>query len=218
MAAIVIVEEMTGPTASPIFTFKDTTTGSRYYTADESGSSLTTYPIPIPTNDGGVSGSYWKTHLINVTSAPSQWIKNIRYYQTWSSSPKADWNLGSSNTWPAGLYIGVSSATLEDCKSLTQGFHSGSYARASGTQGTCGYLISGNHSYYANIATAMSGGWCPIDAFDSVSNAYMVYSGTAIYAPTTSRCYCIVTQVLVGSGATQGEKADRTATYVYSEV
>ena len=55
-----------------------------------------------------------------------------------------------------------------------------------------------------------------ITNFNSPDNAYMVQSGNVVGA-STGRSYCIVTQVIVGSGATQGEKADKTATFVYSE-
>jgi hypothetical protein len=57
----------------------------------------------------------------------------------------------------------------------------------------------------------------PITHFDNQTNALMVQSGQVVGA-ATGRSWCIATQVLVGSGATQGEKADKTATFVYSEV
>jgi len=219
MPAKVEIEQLTGgPPGSETYTVKTgTESGTRYYTMDSnlSGSSLN--PIPIPTSDGGVSGSYWVTHCINVTQAPTTEITDLRYYQSWSIGPKKDWQLGSSNSWSAGLYIGVSSASLTAIRGSSNGFNSGSYCRASGTQGTSGYLISGNHAYYEAIATAMSGGWCPIDPFNSVTNAYMVQKGQVV-AADTGRSWCIVTQVLVGSGAIQGEKTDKTATFVYSEI
>jgi hypothetical protein len=190
-------------------------------TADEWDGSLTSYPIPIPTAGQGASGSYWVTHCLNCTVAPDTYIKDIRYYQTWSSNPDTDWSLSNGDTGdPApGLYIGISSASVADARIYTQGFPSGSYDQATGTQGIYGDIISGSngHTYYKELTdTALSGGMVPIEHFDNLSNAYMVQSGQALGA-STGRSYCIVTQVVVGSGATAGEKTDKTATWVYSE-
>ena len=213
MVATVHIEQITGSPGSETYTYKDTTSGTRYYTADIPDKDSTAYPIPIPTNNNGISGSYWATHCINVVSAPSTYIKNLRYYQTWNTSPKDDWSLGNGGD----LVIGISSSTISDARTFTQGFPSSQYDQATGTIGVCGDFISGNHAYYAACASPLSGGATTITDFDSVNNAYMVQSGQVVGA-TTGRSYCIVTQVLVGSGATQGEKVDKTATFVYSEV
>jgi hypothetical protein len=170
----------------------------------------------------GASGSYWVTHCLNVTVAPDTYIKDIRYYQTWTSDPDTDWSLSNGVTGdPApGLYIGISAnaSTIAEARIFSQGFPSGSYEQANGVEGTAGYLISSTtngHDYYAD-PSAISGGMVQINHFDNLSNAYMVQSGQALGA-TTGRTNCIVTQVVVGSGATAGEKADKTATWVYSE-
>jgi hypothetical protein len=174
-------------------------------TSDQWDGSLSSYPIPIPTAGMGASGSYWVTHCLNVTVAPDTYIKDIRYYQTWTSDPDTDWSLSNGVTGdPApGLYIGISAnaSTIAEARIFSQGFPSGSYEQANGVEGTAGYLISSTtngHDYYAD------------------PSAYMVQSGQALGA-TTGRTNCIVTQVVVGSGATAGEKADKTATWVYSE-
>lgn len=211
MAATVQIEQITGTAGSETYTYKDTTSGTRYYTSDDATIGSTNNPIPIPTNDAGKSGSYWVTHCVNVTGAPTTYIKNLRYYQTWSTSPQSDWTLGTGGD----LVIGVSSASIADARTFTQGFTSGSYDQATGNEGVNGDLISGSHTYYAN--GSLSGGATTITDFDSTDNAYMVQSGQVVGA-STGRSYCIVTQVIVASGATQGEKADKTATFVFSEV
>ena len=217
MAATVQVEQITGALGSETFTYKDTTSGTRYYTADDPTKDATTNPLPIPTKDAGKSGSYWVTHCINVTGAPTTYIKNLRYYQTWSTSPYDDWALGTGGD----LLIGISSASIADARTFTQGFPSSSYDQADGSEGNYGYWISGseatNHSYYSGCSAPLSGGATTIADFDSTDNAYMVQSGQVVGA-STGRSYCIVTQVIVASGATQGEKADKTATFVFSEV
>jgi len=226
MTATVIIEQIYN-TAPGTFIYKDNSgtekSGSRYMTTDNFDGSLTTHPIPIPTADNGISGSYWITHCIDCTVAPDTYLKNLRYYQTWSVDPVTDWSLGSSvanaGRIGPGLYIGISSATVADAKILTQGFPSGSYEQAAGNEGTSGYYISNSangYDYYTNCSAPASGGMVSITHFDSLGNAFMVQSGQIVGA-STGRSYCIVTQVLVGSGATAGEKADKTATFVYSE-
>jgi hypothetical protein len=231
MVATVQVEQITGA-APGTFTRKDNSgvakSGTRYMTSDQSDGSLTTYPIPIPTAGQGASGSYWVTHCLNVTVAPDTYIKDVKYYQTWSTDPNTDWALstGVTGTPAPGLYIGVSSASIANCKVFSQGFPSSSYDVADGTEGTCGNILSGNHDWYSNVnTTAHSGGMVPIEHFDTLANAIMVHSGQVTHAhgggsPSANsfgRTYCILTQVVVGSGATAGEADDKTATWVYSE-
>ena len=198
--------------------------GTRYMTYDDgSDSSITTYPIPIPTAANGLSGSYWVTHCLNCTVAPDTYLKDLKYYQTWTSSPCDDWNLSGAG-WAGdklkpGLYIGVSSATIANAKIHTQGFPSGSYDQADGTQGVYGYPIStatNGHSFYLGCSAPASGGMVSIAHFDNLSNAYMVQSGQVV-GPTIGRSYCIATQVLVGSGATAGNKNDRVSTLSFTE-
>lgn len=205
--------------------------GTRYMTYDDgSDSSITGYPIPIPTNANGLSGSYWVTHCLNKTVAPDTYIKDIKYYQTWTTSPCADWSLSGSG-WAGvklkpGLYIGVSSQTAAACRNTSsgsQGFLSGNYSQATGVESVYGNVISGTsgHPYYSGgTTTAASGGMVSILNFNTLANAICVQSGN-VYNNASSnsvgRTRCIVTQVLVGSGATAGNKADKTATWVYSE-
>lgn len=218
MVATVQIEEVTGDAGSKVYTVKSTNEGvdsSRYYTSDASGAALTTNPIPIPNDTGGgVSGSYWKTHCLNVTSAPDVRIENIRFYVGWTSHPSSQWTLG----YGGDHVIGVSSSTIADCRIYSQGFSGDLYDQATGTEGTCGDFISGagsvNHTFYA---ACTDGHTESLWAFSSQAGALLVQSGQAIGA-TTGRLYHIVTQVLVASGATQGEKADVTATWVYDEV
>jgi len=230
MTATVVIEQVTGAAPGGFHTRDSNAvaskSGTRYMTSDQYDSSLTTYPIPIPTNADGISGSYWVTHCLNCTVAPDTYIKNVKYYQTWTTSPLIDWHLGSGakdgNIRP-GLWIGISSDSIANAKVLTQGFPSGNYVQATGTEGTFGYYITGhaalganNMEFYSGCSAPLSGGMVPIDHFDSLSNAYVVQSGQALGA-ATGRTYCIITQVVVGSGAVAGNKADKTATFSYTE-
>ena len=205
--------------------------GTRYMTSDQYDSSLTTYPIPIPVNANGLSGSYWTTHCLNVTVAPDTYIKDVKYYQTWSTSPTSDWSLEGAS-WARsgrigpGLYIGISSQTIAAARNLTsgsQGFISGNYQIAAGGESVYGYPIStatNGHAYYIGALAAASGGMVSITHFDTLANAYIVQSGNVYHdgaADSTGRTRCIVTQVLVGSGATAGNKTDKTATFSYTE-
>ena len=205
-------------------------------TSDQYDSSLTTYPIPIPTAANGISGSYWVTHCLNKTVAPDTYIKDVKYYQTWTSSPCADWSLSGSG-WAGtklkpGLYIGISSATVAAAKTLTtacgEGFPSSNYQIAAGVEGVYGYPIStatNGHAYYLGCASPASGGMVSIAHFSDLTNAFIVHSGQVKNNPgggtasgnTTGRSRCIVTQVLIGSGATAGNKSDRTSVFSYTE-
>jgi len=241
MVATVKIVQLTGTAGSESYHVKTNTGGevssTRYMTSDQWDGSLDTYPIPIPTTDSGISGSYWVTHCLQCTVAPSTYCKNVKYYQTWTNSPKADWALGSSSTAnkiQPGLYIGVSSNSVAACRNYlsgSQGFPTGSYVQATGVEETFGYYISGfnvagangAHTYYSGAnrdGTPLSGGMVSISNFDSQANAICVQSGSFVTDGSVlpKYSYCIVTQVLVGSGATQGEKTDKTATFVYTEV
>jgi len=44
------------------------------------------------------------------------------------------------------------------------------------------------------------------------------HGGGSASSNSLGRTWCVATQVLVGSGATQGAKSDVTATWVYDEV
>ena len=210
MVATVEIKEITGPEASPTYTLKDDSAHpSRYYTADIADSDSTDYPIPIPTTSGSINRSYWKSHCLDITSGPSTYIKNVRYYQTWTSSPHDDWNLGAGGD----LIVGVSSSSVSDCRTKSQGCPQSQYDQATGTQGTTGDPIETHHAYYKNCA----GKKMSITNFSSQSSALMVQSGQVVGAGETGKSYIVVTQVLVGSGATPGTKPDRTATFVYDE-
>jgi len=224
MVAEVQVEEITGAFGSETFTLKDDTevNNSRYYTADNHSATATTNPVPIPNEVvGGVSGSYWKTHCLNVTGAPSVRIENIRFYVGWDTHPSSQWLLCAGNT-EGDHVIGVSSASDADCRILTQGFPSSSYDQATGTESVCGDFISGagsvNHTYYNGCT---NGHIKSTALFSTQTNALMVYSGTKTRNGSSNcvgRSWAVCTQVLVASGATQGEKDPVTATWVYDEV
>lgn len=227
--ATVQVEELTGGSAGDpgYYTVKDDTgsANSRYYTADFSGGAATTNPVPIPNESAtGMSGSYWKTHCLNVTSPPSVRIENIRYYVDWTTHPSSQWALCGGNTLGDHV-IGVSSSTLLDCRTLSQGFVSGSYDVADGSEGFYGNFISGNsnavddHQYYAGCT---DGHYMSTWNFNTQEDALTIYagiwSGNSATPARTGRTPCIVTQVLVASGAVQGQKTPVTATFVYDEV
>lgn len=205
--------------------------GVRYMTYDDgSNSAITTYPIPIPVAANGLSGSYYVTNCLNCTVAPDTYIKDIKYYQTWTTSPCADWDLSGAG-WAGiklkpGLYIGISGVTIAAARNVasgSQGFPSGQYDQATGGQGVYGYMISNavnGHSWYSGCANAPSGGMVSIMNFNSLANAFVVQSGNVIHngsSNSVGRTKCIVTQVLVGSGATAGNKTDKTATWSYTE-
>ena len=226
MTATVVIEQITGP-APGTYHPRDSNavaqgSGTRYMTSDQYDSSLTNYPIPIPKNYQGISGSYWVTHLLKCTVLPDTYLKDLKYYQTWNVDPVTDWSLGNpGSSLDPGLYIGISSSTVAEAKTGgSQGFPSGLYVQATGTEGVFGDLIKDSHTYYSTTcASPVSGGMIPINTFSDIDNAYIVHSGNFVTSAdsTPKRSYAIVTQVLVGSGATPGNKADKTATFTYTE-
>lgn len=222
MTAIVVVNEITGTEAVQVYTVKDDgANNSRYYTADDKESSLTTNPIPIPNDvDAGLSGSYWKTHCLNVTLAPTTYIENVRFYIGWDTTPVTQWTLGTNGDH----IICISSVSVADAQVYTNGMASSQYDQADGTEGTCGYFLSGNtdraydHTFYSGCT---NGHYVSSWNFSSQATSMMVYSGQINHngsSNSVGHSWCVVTQVLVGSGATQGAKTDVTATWVYDEV
>lgn len=226
MAATVSVEQVTGTAGSRTYTTKSTALNqvTRYYTTDSFAPSSANYPIPIPTAADGLSGSYWVTHCLNCTATGGMsYIKDVKWYITIAGATiGADWSLtgGGAKGHRGDLVIGVSSSTLAKMRaSSSQGISSSAYVQATGTQGSFGYFISSDtngHTYYKACAGS-GGGMVSTKHFNSLANALMVQSGNALVG-TTGRTHFIVTQVLVASGATQGDKTDKTATFVYSEI
>lgn len=207
MVATVEIKEITGPEGSPVYTLKDTSHPSRYYTADLPDEDSTAYPIPIP--DTGTNRSFWKSHCLDITVGPDTYIRNVRYYQTWNVDPHTDWSLGTDGD----LIVGVSSTSVDDCRVLSQGCPQEDYDQATGTVGLTGDPIETTHAYYSNTAAKFKS----ITNFSSQSSALMVQSGQVVGAGETGKSYIVVTQVIVGPGATQGIKPDKTATFVYDE-
>lgn len=207
MVATVTIKEVTGPESSPTFTLKDTSNPSRYYTADLADSNSTAYPIPIP--ESGTNRSFWKSHCLDITVGPSTYIKNVRYYQTWDTSPAVDWQLGTGGD----LIVGVVSSDVNDCRRISQGCPLANYDQATGTVGTTGDPIETTHSFYSTKVGKVKS----ITNFMSLNNALMVQSGQVVGAGGTGKSYLVVTQVIVGPGAVQGTKPDKTATFVYDE-
>jgi len=207
MPATVYIKEVTGSESSPTLTLKDTSNPSRYYTADRPESNLTDYPIPIP--DSGTNRSFWKSHCLDVTSGPSTHIKDIKYYQTWDSSPHDDWELGTGGD----LIVGVSSNSESDWRTKTQGCPFSEYDQATGTEGTTGDPLETTHSYYSSTP----GKYTSITHFSSQSSALMVQAGVAFSSGETGQSNLVVTQLIVGPGATPGLKDLKTATFVYDE-
>jgi len=210
MVATVKIVEVTGSEASPTFTEKSTAagSGSRYCTTDTADiNTAANYPIPIP--DSGTNRSYWKSHCLDITSGPATYIKNVKYYQTWSNDPATDWSLGSGGD----LIVGVSSSSVTDCRTLSQGCPLANYDQATGTEGQTGDPLETTHSYYS----ATPGKYMSITNFNSSDNALMVQAGEVVGSGETGKSYLVVTQLIVGSGATPGPKPDVTATFVYEE-
>ena len=210
MVATVKIVEITGSEASPTYTEKSTAagSGSRYCTKDTASvSEAANYPIPIP--ESGTNRSYWKSHCLDITSGPSSYIKNVKYYQTWTNNPHDDWSLGTNGN----LIVGVSSSSVSDCITLSQGCSQSDYDQATGTEGQTGDAIETTHSYYSSCP----GKQMSITNFNSSDNALMVHSGQVVGAGETGKSRIVVTQLIVGSGATPGSKPDVTATFVYEE-
>lgn len=192
MAATTYVEEGNGGTV----TWNSITNG-RYCTADmyNPGSA---HPCIVPPT--GTNYSYWKSHRLAWSGIGTQ-ISNIKWYGP-GGTIKDDWGLGTGG----GVVVGKKSSGDNGCPD-------GNYQQAAGTQDTTGYYMdddTNGHAYYKGAA----GEVVSIDTYTS-SNALQVDS--TVYT-TNGHSKHVVTQVVIGSDATQGDKSDKTFTFQYDEI
>ncbi len=191
MAATVNVEEGNG--ASPTWTV--ITTG-RYCTTDAYNPG-DTYPCVVPA--ASLNYSYWKSHRIAWTGIGTQ-ISNIKWY--------GPGNIAS--TWGLGT-LGFLSVGIRD--SGDNGCPTANYQQAVGTAGTTGTKIkvaTVGHAYYLGQTAD------PADADDYTSGAALLVDSTVHTTNTASKH--VVTQAVIDTDATQGDKSNVTLTFQYDEI
>jgi len=108
-----------------------TVTAARYCTADDPNPGLNN-PIPIPST--GENNSYWKSHFLEITVAPSVQIDNIRWY----TDGTLDWGTD------VRVIVGVKPIGDNGCPIAN-------YEQATGVEGTSGNHIldaTNGHGYY----------------------------------------------------------------------
>ena len=196
MVAVVNVQECNG---SGVGTWSNITQG-RYCTRDACNPILQD-PCIVPLT--GFNRSYAKSHRLSWT-APSVSITDIKWYT--SGNVKNTWNLGTGGM----LLVCVKSTGDKGCPT-------GSYAQATGTQGTTGDDVddvSVGHPYYR---IGSSNHAVPVDADTYIStNPLDVDSNT--YGATSGHSYHVVTQALIAPDAVQGDQANETITWRYNEI
>jgi hypothetical protein len=196
MVATVSVQEYNGaaPGVATVIT------QGRYCTSDTYNPGLSN-PCVVPTS--GLNYSYWKTHNIAFSGTFTQ-ISNIRWYT--SGSIATTWALGTDG------YLAVGIKSTGD-----NGLPIASYEVAAGTLGTSGTWMdtssSVGHSYYR---TGSSNYAAPADADDYTSASTLLIDSGPYTSAGASKC--VVTQVVIDTDATQGDKANETLTYRYDEI
>lgn len=195
MVATVSVQEYNG--ASP--GVATVITQGRYCSMDSYNPGLSN-PCVVPSAD--LNYSYWKTHNVAFSGDFTQ-ISNIRWYT--SGNVKTNWALGTNG----GLFVAVKSTGDNGCPIA-------SYDQAAGVQGTSGYPVNdvtNGHDYYKSGSSNHA---VPANADTYVSTStLLVDSGPYT---TAASCKCVVTQVVIGTDATQGDKASESLTFRYDEI
>lgn len=181
-----------GPTVTVI-------TQGRYCTMDSYNPGLSN-PCVVPAS--GLNYSFWKTHGLYFSGDFTQ-ITNIRWYT--SGSVKTNWALGTSG----GLFVAVKSTG-------DNGMPTASYDQADGVVGTSGYWMddaTNGHSYYKSGTSNHAE---PVNADNYVSGSTLLVDS----GPYSSTGYskCVVTQVVIDTDATQGDKANESLTFRYDEI
>jgi hypothetical protein len=159
-------------------------------------------PCVVPTA-GNTNYSYWKSHRIAWTGIGTK-ISNTRWYT--SGNVAKNWTPGTGG----GLFVGIKSA------GTSMGCPTGSYVQAAGTPGETGTDMdasSGGHTYYK---TGSSNHSTPANADTYVSATPLLVDDTEY--TTNTHSYHVVTQVVLKSDATQGDKPSETFTFRYDEV
>lgn len=196
MVATTNVEECNGAGAG---TWTVITQG-RYCTRDAYNPVLND-PCVVPLAD--FNRSYAKSHRLAWSGTYTQ-ISNIRWYT--SGNIKTNWALGTG-----GMLLVCKKSTGDN------GCPTGSYDQATGVQGTSGNDVDDagvGHAYYK---TGTSNHAAPIDADTCLSGAPLTVDTTA-YGPGGGHSKHVVTQALIASDATQGDKANETFTWRYDEI
>ncbi len=195
MVATVVVKEYNGATPGVATTI----TQGRYCTMDSYNPGLSN-PCVVPSAD--VNYSYWKHHNIAFSGDFTQ-ISNIRWYT--SGTIASSWALGTDGY----LAVGIKSTGDNGCPIA-------SYVQATGTQGTTGNFmdnVTNGHTYYKSGSSNYA---APNDADDYTSAATLLIDSTAYTSAGSSKC--VVTQVVIDTDATQGDKASETLTFRYDEI
>jgi len=181
-----------GPTATVI-------TQGRYCTMDSYNPGLSN-PCVVPAT--GLNYSYWKTHNIAFSGDFTQ-ISNIRWYT--SGAVRTNWALGTDG----GLFVGVKSTG-------DNGMPTGSYDQADGVLGTSGYDmddVTNGHTYYKS---GTSNHAVPANADTYVAGSTLLVDSGPYTTAGSSKC--VVTQVIIDTDATQGDKANETISWRYDEI
>lgn len=195
MVATVSVKEYNGVVPGVATTI----TQGRYCTMDSYNPGLSN-PCVVPTSD--LNYSYWKTHNIAFSGDFTQ-ISNIRWYT--SGSIATSWALGTDGY----LAVGIKSTGDNGCPIA-------SYVIATGVQGTSGYFMddaTNGHTYYKSGSSNHA---VPADADDYTSASTLLIDSGPYTSADASKC--VVTQVVIDTNATQGDKANETMTFRYDEI
>jgi hypothetical protein len=174
-------------------------TQGRYAAMDSYNPGLSN-PCVVPSAD--LNYSYWKTHNVAFSGDFTQ-ISNIRWYT--SGNVKTSWALGTDG----GLFVAVKSTGDNGCPIA-------SYAQAVGVQGTSGYPIddvTNGHSYYKSGSPNHA---VPVNADTYVSASTLLVDSGPYTTAASSKC--VVTQVVIDTDATQGDKASESCTFRYDEI
>jgi hypothetical protein len=195
MVATVNVEEGNG--SGPTWTV---ITSGRYCTRDAYNPGDND-PCVVPTSN--LNRSYWKSHRIAWTGIGTK-ISQVRWYT--SGNVAKNWATGTNG----GLFVCIKSA------GTSMGCPTGNYDQATGTPGETGDNVDDvtvGHAYYKSGTSNHN---VPVNADTYVSATPLLVDDTEY--TTNTHSYHVVTQVVLGTDATQGDKPSETFTFRYNEV
>jgi hypothetical protein len=181
--------------ASGSITEQDTTANSpsiRLKTADDNTIDLNN-PVRIPPS-GQTYRSYWKHVYLYCSAAPSQYVNNVKFYSD------------GSNGFGTGVSLKVG-----DQLPIKNNASNAGYVQATGTQGTTGNAIVGNHTNVTSVSDAFTKtSGSPLSVTISETDSKIVNIGeTSNY---------VVLQLEVADTASPGLITAETLTFSYDEV
>ncbi len=189
MVATVNVQEGNG--SGP--TWSNITNGR--YCLTDSKDPGTSFPCIVPVS--GVARSFWKSHRLSWSGVGTQ-LSNIKWFGP-GGTIKNTWELGTGG----GVVVAKKATGPHGCDT---------YQQATGTE-TTGHDIMDSTNGHACYKTSGS-----VVSIDTYTSANPLDVDNTVYGSGSGFSKHVVTQVVIGYDAVQGDKTNITFTFQYDEI